>query len=248
MRAHGGSLVRYMADVGLLTNRTTIAHGVYLDDERDRSDVARAGAGVVHNPLANLKLKNGVAPLLGLRRAGVNLALGCDNCSCSDCQNLFQSMKLFTLLCAGMDSEPTGVFAEHAIEAATIGGARAVGLADSIGEVRPGMLADLALIDLTDLAYQPFNSAARQLVYSETGRGVHTVLVDGRVVLSEGRLVNVDEAAFRQELAEVMEGVDRDYAQLAARHKPAIPYLLEANKNLKSAKLGISRLIGDASE
>ena len=132
-----------------------------------------------------------------------------------------------------MDGEPTGVLARTAIEAATIGGARAVGLAGQIGEVKPGMKADLALIDLSDLAYQPFNSAARQLVYSETGRGVHTVMVDGQVVLSEGRLTNVDEAAFRQELAEVMEGVDRDYEQLAARHKPAIPYLLEANKNLK---------------
>ena len=245
--AHGGSLVRYMADIGLLTDRTTIAHSIYITDS-EIEDVARAGAGVVHNPLANLKLKNGVAPLLALRRAGVNLALGCDNCSCSDCQNLFQSMKLFTLLCAGMDSEPTGVLAEHAIEAATIGGARAVGLAGAVGDIRPGILADLALIDLTDLAYLPFNSAARQLVFSETGRGVHTVLVDGRVVLADGRLVTMDEDAFRRELAEIMEGVDRDYAQLVARQKPAIPYLLEANRNLKNTKLGISRLVGGASE
>ena len=69
------------------------------------------------------------------------------------------------------------------------------------------MLADLALIDLADLAYLPFNSAARQLVFSETGRGVHTVLVDGQTVLMNGRLTLVDESSFRQELADVMEGV-----------------------------------------
>ncbi len=170
---HGGSLVQYMADVGLLTERTTLAHCVYVTPaEIDK--LAEAAASIVHNPIANLKLKNGVAPLTDFKRAGVNLALGCDNCSCSDCQNLFQSMKLFTLLAAGMDAEPTGILAEQALHAATAGGARAVGLFGQVGEIRPGMLADLTMIDLADLAYLPFNSAARQLVYSETGRGVHT--------------------------------------------------------------------------
>jgi cytosine/adenosine deaminase-related metal-dependent hydrolase len=242
--AHGGSLIRYMADVGLLTPRTTLAHSVYITPPEIDS-VAVAGAGVVHNPLANLKLKNGVAPLLHLKRSGINLALGCDNCSCSDCQNLFQSMKLFTLMASGMDAEPSGIHAEHALDAATIGGAHAVGLGGKVGEIKPGMLADLALVDLTDLAYQPFNSAARQLVYSETGRGVHTVLVGGRVVLSAGRLTTVDEAAFRDELKEVMAIVDRDYEQLAAKQKPAVPYLLQANSNLKKAELSPNRLIGD---
>jgi cytosine/adenosine deaminase-related metal-dependent hydrolase len=240
---HGGSLVRYMADLGLLTPRTTLAHSVYVTPE-EVERIARAGAGVVHNPLANLKLKNGVAPLRLFKRAGINLALGCDNCSCSDCQNLFQSMKLFTLLSAGMDGEPTGIHAQHAFEAATVGGAQALGLAGAVGEVRPGMIADLALIDLADLAYQPFNSAARQLVFSETGRAVHTVLVDGNVVLANGRLTTVDESAFRSELAEVMEVVDRDYEALASRQQSAVPYLLEANRNLQQAKLGVHRLIG----
>ena len=245
-REHGGSLIRYLSNVGLLTKRTTLAHSIYITNE-EIADIARAGAGVVHNPLANLKLKNGVAPLLSLKRAGINLALGCDNCSCSDCQNLFQSMKLLTLLAAGMDSEPTGILACDAVEAATAGGARAVGLDGMLGDIRPGMIADLALIDLSDLAYLPFNSAARQLVFSETGRGVQTVLVDGRVVLKDGCLITVDESTFRDQLVEVMKTNDRDYAQITARQKPAIPYLLEANRRLKNANLGVNRLMsGDA--
>ena len=241
-RDHGGSLVQYMADIGLLTERTTLAHCVYVTPQ-EIDQLAAAGAGVVHNPLANLKLKNGVAPLPHFRRAGINLALGCDNCSCSDCQNLFQSMKFFTLLAAGMDAEPTGVLAAHALDAATVGGAHAVGLSGEIGEVCVGMLADLALIDLADLAYLPFNSAARQLVFSETGRGVHTVMVDGEVVLLDGKLTKVDEHVFRSELAQVMETVERDYQQIAAKQKPAISYLLEANRNLKKADLGVRRLV-----
>ena len=246
-REHDGSLVQYMAAVGLLTKRTTLAHSIYITNDEIET-VARAAAGVVHNPLANLKLKNGVAPLLSLKRAGINLALGCDNCSCSDCQNLFQSMKLYALLAGGMDAEPTGILACDAIEAATAGGAQAIGLAGAVGDIRPGMIADMAIIDLTDLAYLPFNSAARQLVFSETGRGVQTVLVDGRIVLKDGRLMTVDESAFREELLEIMKSFERDYEQVAAQQKPALPYLLEANRNLKNADLGMNRLMGEASK
>jgi 5-methylthioadenosine/S-adenosylhomocysteine deaminase len=242
--AHDGSLVSYMADVGLLTARTTLAHGVYLT-EREIERVARAGAGVVHNPLANLKLKNGVAPLAALRASGVNLALGCDNMSCSDCQNLFQSMKLYTLLAAGSSADQTGILAADALAAATTGGARAVGLQDRAGVLQPGMAADVVLLDLSDYAYQPLNSATRQVVYSETGRAVRTVIVDGEIVVRDGVNTKVDEAAFRAELAELMGSVDRDYAALKARQAKAIPHLLAANRALAEAPLGVDRHIAD---
>jgi 5-methylthioadenosine/S-adenosylhomocysteine deaminase len=239
----GGSYVRYMREIGLLTHRTTLAHGVYLTPP-EIDELAKAGAGVVHNPLANLKLKNGTAPLIDFRRAGINLALGCDNCSCSDCQNLFQAMKMYALLAQGMDGEPSGVFACDAFDAATIGSARAVGLSGQVGEVKPGMKADLALIDLSDYAYQPFNSAARQMVYGETGRGVDTVMVEGEVVLSDGKPTRVDWESFRGELAELMAKADADYAALAKRNAPAVPYLLDAARNVNRAPLGLNRYVG----
>ncbi len=239
----GGSYVRYMKEIGLLTSRTTLAHGVYLA-RSEIEQLAEIGAGVVHNPLANLKLKNGVAPLIDFRRAGINLALGCDNCSCSDCQNLFQAMKMYSLLAQGSDGEPSGIFACDAIEAATVGGARAVGLRGQVGELRAGMKADLALIDLTDFAYLPFNSAARQMVYAETGRGVHTVMVDGEIVLSNGQPTRVDMPAFRAELSELMTKVDSDFTAVEMRQAPAIPGLLEANRKLVATDLGMNRFVG----
>jgi 5-methylthioadenosine/S-adenosylhomocysteine deaminase len=239
----GGSYVQYMREIGLLTHRTTLAHGVYLS-RPEIDELAKAGAGVVHNPLANLKLKNGTAPLLDFKRAGINLALGCDNCSCSDCQNLFQAMKMYALLAQGMDGEPSGVFACDAIDAATVGSARAVGLFGQVGEVKPGMKADLALIDLSDYAYQPFNSAARQMVYSETGRGVDTVMIDGEIVLSDGKPAKVNWDSFRSELADIMAKADADYAVLAKRNAPAVPYLLEGARNVNRAPLGLNRYAG----
>jgi 5-methylthioadenosine/S-adenosylhomocysteine deaminase len=234
---HGGSMVRYMASLGLLGPGTVLAHGVWLDDA-EIALLAEHGASLVHNPMSNLKLKSGVAPIRRLHEAGVNLALGCDNCSCGDCQNMFQGMKLFCTLAAITDPNPTGVHAVHAIQAATLGGARALGLEGVVGAIRPGLRADLCLIDLTDIAWMPLNSVARQLVYSETGRGVETVIVDGRIVMRDRRLLTIDEGAFAAELREVMQGFRADFAQVAARNGPIIPYLLEANRRVAAEPLG----------
>ena len=96
---HGGSMIRYLADIGLLTPRTTIAHGVWLTRD-EIAIMAEHRAGVAHNPISNLKLKSGVAPMHAAMQAGVRVALGCDNCSCGDCQSMFQAMKMFCLLAA----------------------------------------------------------------------------------------------------------------------------------------------------
>jgi cytosine/adenosine deaminase-related metal-dependent hydrolase len=234
---HGGSMVRYMASLGLLGPGTTLAHGVWLDDD-EIALLAEHGASVVHNPMSNLKLKSGVAPIRRLHEAGVNLALGCDNCSCGDCQSMFQAMKLFCTLAAVTDPNPTGIHATHAIEAATLGGARALGLDGVVGAIRPGLRADLCMIDLSDIAWMPLNSVGRQLVYSETGRGVGTTIVDGRIVMRDRKLLTIDEAAFAAELREVMQGFRRDFAQVAAVNAPIIPYLLEANRRVASETLG----------
>ncbi len=239
---HGGSLIRRLADTGLLGPRTTIAHSVWITTG-EIGELARAGASVAHNPMANLKLKSGIAPLLDLEAAGVNIALGCDNCSCGDTQNMFQAMKLFTLLAGAMDGLPTGVGAAAALRAATTGGARAVGLEGQIGEIAVGLRADLSLIDLSDIAYQPFNSALRQLVYAECGRGVATVLVEGRVVLKDGQATGLDERALRNELAELMQDYRAEFASLEQRHSPAFAHLVEANRRLAATDLGMDRFI-----
>ena len=240
---HSGSMIRHMADVGLLGPRTTMAHGVWIAPD-EIATIAKSGATVAHNPVSNMKLKSGVAPIRALKAEGVNLAIGCDNCSCGDCQNMFQGMKMFCLLAGVSDPEPTGVHAVHAIEAATRGGARALGLGDAVGAVAPGHKADLSLMDLTSLAFTPLNSAVRQLVFSETGSGVDTVLVGGRVVVREGRLTKVDEAAFRAELAEVMPAFRQDFEGLRRTSVAAAPALIEALRRLEAVDIGLDRHLG----
>ncbi len=238
--AWGGSMVRFLGDAGLLGPRTTIAHGVWLRDE-EIALLAETGTGLAHNPVSNLKLKSGIAPMRRVLDAGVNVALGCDNCSCGDCQSMFQAMKLLCLLAAVTDPNPTGVHAAGALRAATLGGARAVGLDGQVGAIRPGMRADLVLLDLADIAYVPLNSAARQVVYAEAGRGVRTVIVDGEPILLDGRLTRLDEAALRAEAEAVMPGFRRDFAALARRSAQAIPYLLDANLRVGQHDVGMGR-------
>src|SRR5690606_20557867 len=140
---------------------------------------------VIFNLLSNLKLKSGVPPIEEVRRLGISYALGCDNPSCSDSQNMFQAMKLTATLNSITHPDPLPELAYNVFEAATRGGAQAMGQADSIGELAVGYRADCYLVDLSDPSWLPLNSAVRQLVYSESGRGVTTVVVDGDVVIKD---------------------------------------------------------------
>jgi 5-methylthioadenosine/S-adenosylhomocysteine deaminase len=187
-----GSMVQRLRRTGILTERLTFAHGVWIASP-EIDVVADAGASLAANPVTNLKLMNGVAPVRRYRSCGVNIGLGCDNSSASDVQSIFQAMKLYALAWGMQAAADEGSAAAEAFSAATIGGAAAIGMSDSIGRIAPGFRANLAFIDLTDPSWRPLNSAVRQLVYGETGRAVRHVLVQGNLVVSDGRLVSIDE-------------------------------------------------------
>ncbi|MGH7003044.1 MAG: amidohydrolase family protein, partial [Alphaproteobacteria bacterium] len=229
---------------GLLGPRLSLAHGVWLD-EREIAALADAGVSVVLNPISNLKNKNGVAPIRRLAAAGVNLALGCDNCSCTDAQNIFQAMKMFTLLAAVSDPEIGPPDALDAIRAATFGGARTAGLEREIGGIRAGMKADLAVLDLDDPAFVPLNSLARQLVYSECGRGVDSVIVDGRFVMENRKIETIDDAALRDEAEAIMRRFRPEAEAVFARNRRLSQYLLEADARVWSTDIGMNRYVGD---
>jgi cytosine/adenosine deaminase-related metal-dependent hydrolase len=240
------SLLDVLAGTGLMNERLNIVHGVWLT-AHDIAQIAAAGARVVHNPVSNLKLKSGVAPILDLYRAGVDIALGCDNYSCAETQNIFLAMRLLCLLPAVTDPEPGPVNAAYALKAATLVGAKAVGLSSKIGALRPGMAADLMILDLKEPAFVPLNSAARQIVFSEAGRAVETVLVSGRPVVRNSKLVTVDEAALAAEVEEIAPVFRRDAQSLAARNADLIAPLLNANRQAWKVSLGFERYIGRGS-
>jgi cytosine/adenosine deaminase-related metal-dependent hydrolase len=205
--------------------------------------MAAADAGIVLNHLSNMKLKSGIAPVCDLREAGVRLGLGCDNCSGSDVQSVFQAMKMFCLLAAVSDPEPGPPLAHEVLRHATLGNARTAGLARRLGAIKPGYKADLVLIDLTDTAYLPYNSAARQLVYTESGRGVETVMVEGRIVVKDRKVTTIDEDGLRREVADLMRYFFADYDAIVKSRQRALPYMLDAHRQAWLPEIGMNRFI-----
>jgi guanine deaminase len=238
---YSGLLIKRLAEEGVLDPRLNFAHSVWLS-AAEIDLLGEYGAGVVLNPQGNLKMKCGIAPIRTLQKAGVRIGLGCDNCSCSDAQNMFVAMKLFTLLAAVSDPIPGPPQAVTALKAATEAGAEGARLGNTIGRIAPGFKADLTLIDTRDPTFSPMNSAARQLVHIEAGRGVRHVIVDGRVVVRDRALTTVDEATIYEAVKVVMPEFRRDFSTISQRVAKLQPWLDQAHRKIMAAELDIERL------
>ena len=251
--------------MGLLGPRLALAHSIWMSPAEIEA-FAEAGARVVLNPAGNMKSKSGVAPIQAYRRAGVEIGLGCDNCACSDVQSMFQAMKLFCGLAAISDPGLDTPTAQEAMRAATQGSAAAVGLRGKVGAIRPGVWADLCLYDLDRPTLLPLNSAARQMVYAETGGALDTVLVDGRVVVEHGRLTAtggaldtvlvdgrvvvehgrltaIDAGALADAVEAVIGGLREDQRVVARRYEAIRPYLTEAWNRSWENDIGMDRYV-----
>jgi 5-methylthioadenosine/S-adenosylhomocysteine deaminase len=226
---------------GGLGPHLNLAHSVWLAPDEIEL-LGESGTNVVLNPQGNLKMKCGIAPIRGLQRARVNIALGCDNCSCSDAQNMFAAMKLFALLGAVSDPDPGPEQAIPALRAATEAGARRAQLADRIGRIAAGYQADLAVIDLADPSFVPLNSVARQLVHVEGGRGVRDVMVDGRWLMRDRKVVSIDQETVFEAVRAVMPDFAKDFAAIRARVARLQPWLDKAHAKVRDADVGIERL------
>ncbi|WP_205648702.1 amidohydrolase family protein [Acuticoccus kandeliae] len=209
---YGKSLVRYLDDLGCLDERKQVIHAVWIDAD-DIAALARSGAVVAHNPISNLKLGSGVMPFRALKDAGVPICLGTDEAACDDTTNLWGVVKTGALIQKIADPEWTRwPAAEEMLAAALDGGARSL-RRDDLGRIAPGARADIALLDLNSLTFLPMNDLRRQLVFAEDGSSVRHVLVDGEIVVRDGRLTRIDEAAAR---AEILAAFDEFAPRLAA--------------------------------
>jgi cytosine/adenosine deaminase-related metal-dependent hydrolase len=196
-KKYGKTLTAHLGDLGLLGPRFTVAHGVWLDGE-DIKRLAGAGGSVAHNPPSNIRLGSGIAATRAMLEGGVRVGIGTDSPSSSDTQNMFESMRWASYLSrvSTLDYR-RWISAEEAFRMATEGSADVLGMGDQIGRLAPGYRADIVLLDLTRPDFVPLNDPLLQLVFSEAGAAVDTVMIDGRVVLDRGRLVTVDEAKVR---------------------------------------------------
>jgi guanine deaminase len=204
---YGQSLVSYMNGIGALSPNTTLAHGIWLT-EADMEMIADAGTSISHNPISNLKLGSGIAAWRKLRDAGINLGLGTDGCSSSDSPRMLDVIKMAALLHKVTDPDYTSwPRVDEVLAAATIGGARSAVLDDSIGSLEVGKQADLVIYNLETMAFTPRQKLDHQLVYSENGSSIETVIVNGQVVVDGGEVTTADEVAVRAELTERLDEI-----------------------------------------
>jgi len=186
IEAHGKSMVAHFDALGILDRRWSFAHTVWVDDD-DIERLAEREAVVVHNPESNAKLGVGVAPIAKMLERGVAVALGTDGSSTNDNQNMFDAMSLAVLLPRIVrDPAANRVDTTAALHMATSGGARAMNATGALGEIAIGLHADMVLYDLRSFELAPLNDAVQQLVFSERGLSVKTVMVGGEVIYDDG--------------------------------------------------------------
>ncbi|MDW8396232.1 MAG: amidohydrolase family protein [Anaerolineae bacterium] len=207
-RVHGKTLIHWLADEGVLCPQLSLPHSVWVRSEADLDRLAQSGAVPVHNPAANLKLGSGLMPLRAMLDRGVTVALGVDGACSSDNQNLFDAIKLAALIHNLNHHDPsTWITAREAFEAGTLGGAAALLLHDQLGALREGWLADIVLLELNTPLLAPANDAYGMLVHCETGQSVRHVIVNGRVVVRDRRLLTMNVEALVAEFNERVEAL-----------------------------------------
>jgi cytosine/adenosine deaminase-related metal-dependent hydrolase len=200
------SLITYLNDMGMLGPGLVIGHCIWVTEEDIRL-LAETGTGVVHNLSSNLRLRSGIAPISNMLNHGVRVGLGLDGNGINDNDDMIQEMKLCFLLhrLSSLDLESRYLGARQVFQMATESNASLLGYGKELGRLEPGRLADLVLLDYKEMCY-PYTDVSHDpidtLLYRGLARHIHTVMVNGRIVIQEGRPLNLDEEAINVRLAE----------------------------------------------
>lgn len=199
LELYGKTLTAHLDDLGVLGPRFTVAHGVWLDGD-DMKRLGDRGASIAHNPGSNLRLGNGLADMRGMLDRRVNVGVGTDGANCSDNQNVYEATRLASFVSKGQGPDvERWVTTEECLLAATEGGARALGLGEKIGRLAPGYQADIVFLDLGHVNWIPLNDPTNQLVHTEDGGAVESVMIAGRMVVEGRRVTTVDVAALARQ-------------------------------------------------
>jgi 5-methylthioadenosine/S-adenosylhomocysteine deaminase len=245
---YGKTLVRHMHDLGVLNERTTLAHAIWVTDE-DIELMADAGCSIAHNAISNQKLGAGIAPLRKLLDAGVNVGLGTDGISSNDTPRIFDVMHVAALLHKVTSPDyATWPNATEIIRAATLGGARSAFIHEETGSLEPGKKADLVVLNMKSMNFTPLNDIRNHVVYCENGSSIEQVIVNGEVVVEDGRLTRVDEEALLEELRGYMPEFQAQHAKVESISRAFEPYFAEIHRRCVSQPLGINRYSGDERE
>jgi 5-methylthioadenosine/S-adenosylhomocysteine deaminase len=203
IQRHGLSPVAYLDSLGILSERTLMVHGVWVD-EADLTLLKERGVRVVHNPSANAFLGDGIAPVREMLEHGIPVCLGTDGGCTNSRQSVFEEMRMAALMAKARAADAAALGAEETFLMGTARGGEALGL--PVGRIAPDYATDLVAVDLDALSIQPSATATQQVVYAMQPDAIRRVIVGGRVIVEEGRLTEVDEAELVRRVAAATAG------------------------------------------
>lgn len=193
-----------MADKnGLFDVPAIAAHCVQATDH-DMDILKEKNVSVVTNPASNMKLGNGFAPVAKMMEKGINVCLGTDGAASNNSLNMFHELSLLTLIHKGVNRTPQCVSAGEGFRIATINGAKALGLEREIGSIEEGKKADLAILNLNTPSLTPRNNLIAGLSYSANGSEVETVIIDGRIVMENRKILTMDEELVYKKINDII--------------------------------------------
>ena len=198
VKAKGASPVAYLDRIGFLNNRVIAAHMVWPQGT-DIDILKRRGVGVVHNPQSNMKLASGVAPVPKMLSMGLFVGLGTDGAASNNDLNMWEEMDTVAKLHKVFTGDPKVISAQEAFELATIRGAEALHLDKEIGSLEKGKRADILIIDRDTLNQIPLYNLYSDLVYATKASDVESVIINGRIVMRNRRLLTLNETAVKND-------------------------------------------------
>ena len=196
---HGKTPIQVLNDYGVWDGRAIAAHCVWTTPE-DWAVMAEKGISAVHNPMSNLKLGSGIAPVPAMKKAGVNVCLGTDGVSSNNCTDFFGDLKLAAILHNGAGCDPLALLPIDALRMATANGGRALGR--KTGVIAAGYTADLILVDFSHLNLTPCHSVLSNLAYAAHGSDVRMNMARGRVIYKDGDFLTIDIQRVKREVAD----------------------------------------------
>ncbi|HEU4770482.1 MAG TPA: amidohydrolase [Pyrinomonadaceae bacterium] len=211
VKEKGASPVAYLERIGFLNDRVIAAHMVWPQGT-DLAILKRRGVGVVHNPQSNMKLASGVAPVPSMLAEGVLVGLGTDGAASNNDLNMWEEMDTVAKLHKVFSGDPKVISAQQAFELATIRGAQALHLEKEIGSLETGKRADLLIIDRDTLNQIPLTNIYSDLVYATKGSDVQTVIINGRVVMRNRRLLTLNETVVKSEARTLRDQIIKSLA------------------------------------
>jgi 5-methylthioadenosine/S-adenosylhomocysteine deaminase len=241
LKKYGKSLLAHLDDLGLVGENLVLGHAVFVN-EGDIALLAEKGASVTHHPSCNLAVRNGIAPVYALVKAGVNVAVGIDDKGLNDDEDPIQELRLIHRLhrVPGFDLARTPALdARTVLKMGTVNAARVCGFAGEIGELKPGMKADMILVDLAE-ALDDFTDSgdpqaastlqapdldiAELFIHRAKGSHVNTVIIGGRVVMEDRKILTLDFPSLAREAREQgsrpLGAGQKSFADLLQRVKP----------------------------